>query len=967
MNYLFARGSSGSDVKMLKDCLLKDLGTDAAAFPGLKVGDIFDADTEAALRRWQSGMGMVADGIGGPHCATLMGLRKMVKLEIVPNLAAIRRLFPQTKPSNIVRYLPYVTDALEVYGLTDRLMILAALGTIRAETAGFVPIAEYVSQFNTRPGMAPFSAYEPGEKQGDKLGNKKTGDGFLFRGRGFVQLTGRYNYETWEKQLKIGLTVNPDIANGPEVAAVLLASYLAHYAEPIRKALAASHYAGARKLVNGGTHGVDAFKDVFVLAEAIWPPERAPKAGMSRRTGAAPVTSQRPLVGRTRSTLKDPPDLRDRMYQPPPMLLPDQFPSDTDIAANLDKYKSLVLDQGQEGACTGFGLACVINFARWQKTGFATGLESVSPRMLYNFARRYDEYAGENYEGSSCRGALKGWFNHGVCLESDWPYDTKSRPRYGFAKRAAQTTLGVYYRIAVKSIVDIQAAIYQAHTVFVSASTHDGWDLKASQWPARPRHKDLPVIGFDGRPSKQDGHAFALVGFNATGFVIQNSWGSDYGLGGFAVLTYADWMANGMDAWVASLGVSGVVEATLATAPSDPDAGRKNGRSNSATASAWWNDVKAYEHSVVLGNDGRVNRYLTPDELGRSLVYQACTLPDQWFRSDAAAMAAPVKRLVIYAHGGLNSESDAISRARAMGRFFTDNGCYPLFLVWKTGLLESLGDIVADKLRREPQRVGGIREAFADATDLVIEKTLGRGPGRAIWSEMKENAEFACNASRGGDQLVTALQQLQATWGDQLEIHLVGHSAGAIILGHLLTLLSARRLEPRIASVHLYAPACTVQFANRHYAPQARIMQRLFMYVLADAQERDDNVVSIYRKSLLYLVANALEPDIRTPILGLDNIRNAAYAGWDGSSSTGEALGNWRAAMEATQLDKERTTVVATRQVPVRRLQEGAADRVESTSASHGSFDNNLDVVTRTLERIIGGKLAAGVDDLRGF
>ena len=672
-------------------------------------------------------------------------------------------------------------------------------------------------------------------------------------------------------------------------------------------------------------------------------------------------------MGRTRSTRKDPPDLRDRLYMPPPTLLPDQFPSDTDIAANLGNYESLVLDQGQEGACTGFGLACVINFARWQKAGFAAKLESVSPRMLYNFARRYDEYAGEDYEGSSCRGALKGWFNHGVCLESDWPY--KSRPRYGYAKRAAQTTLGVYYRIAVKSIVDIQAAIYQAHTVYVSANTHDGWDLKICPSPAKPLHKDLPVIDFNGRPSKKDGHAFALVGFNAKGFVIQNSWGADYGLGGFAVLSYADWLANGMDAWVASLGVSGVVEATLASAPADPGAGRKNGRGHAGAAhNTWWDDTRAYEHSVVLGNDGRVNRYLTQDELSRSLVYQACTLPDQWFRTDSAAKAAPVKRLVIYAHGGLNSESDAIARARAMGRFFTDNGCYPLFLVWKTGLLESLGDIVADKVRREPQRAGGIREAFTDATDLMIEQTIGRGPARAVWSEMKGNAEFACSTSRGGDLLVTALQQLDATWGDKLEIHLVGHSAGAIILGHLLALLTARKLEPRVTGVHLYAPACTVQFANGHYAPQTRVMQRLYMYVLADTQERDDNVASIYRKSLLYLVANALEPDIRTPILGLENVRNAAYAGWDGSSSTGEALGNWRAAVEAAKLDDEhRITVVGTQQVPVRRWQEGSAERVESISASHGSFDNNLEVVTRTLERIIGGQLIAKVDDLSGF
>ena len=58
--------------------------------------------------------------------------------------------------------------------------------------------------------------------------------------------------------------------------------------------------------------------------------------------------------------------------------------------------------------------------ARTRPASAGIGLESVSPRMLYNFARRYDEYAGEDYEGSSCRGALKAFFKHGVCLNGDW-------------------------------------------------------------------------------------------------------------------------------------------------------------------------------------------------------------------------------------------------------------------------------------------------------------------------------------------------------------------------------------------------------------------------------------------------------------------------------------------------------------------------------------------------------------------
>ena len=270
-------------------------------------------------------------------------------------------------------------------------------------------------------------------------------------------------------------------------------------------------------------------------------------------------------------------------------------------AEHLHKYlplytrAGLIMNQGQEGACTGFGLACVVNYLRWRRFGLPTKMTSVSPRMLYNFARRYDDYAGEDYNGSSCRGALKGWFR-------------------------------------------------------------------------------------------------------------------------------------------------------------------------------------------------RVRRYLTEDESSRMLMHQAAGLPDRWFRATAGTAK---KRLVIYAHGGLNSEKDAIERARAMGRSFTGNGCYPLFLLWNTGLLESIANIFSEFGRQPPPRPAGVGEWFTEQSDALIEKTIGRGLARPVWSEMKENAELTCSSGRGGALLACALQKLASTWGDDFELHLVGHSAGSIILGNLLTPLAA--------------------------------------------------------------------------------------------------------------------------------------------------------------------------------
>lgn len=720
MDILMMKGSTGDDVERLRQALAKVLGSDAGLFASLQQpGTPIDDDFDAAIRRWQAGVGLIGDGIVGPRCQLLLDLLSldMNAFALQLDTAHVSRLFPATKAANIARYLPYIEAALGVAGLTDRAMILGALGTIRAETEGFVPISEGQSKFNTPPGGAPFSLYD---KRGD-LGNSQAGDGARYRGRGFVQLTGKDNYQRYGQRIGMPLVALPDSANAPEVAAVLLALFLADKARAFRDAVNNDGIGGrdglreARKLVNGGSNGLDRFKDVFARAKTAWADVPATVgAGAVAGAAAAKAASAQPPVRNVAAlnTRKDAADLRDRLYQPDALTLPDEYPPVKEMREYLPAYTKvgLILNQGSEGACTGFGLSCVVNYLRWVKGGLPPKMESVSPRMLYTLARRYDEYDGENYEGSSCRGALKGWFNNGVCLESDWPYQPeKSNPAvYGFAARATGVTLGVYYRIETASITDMQAAIAQHRAVYVSANTHDGWD-RVARSPMPRTHADLPLIGFDGRRSQTGGHAFALIGYNAQGFILQNSWGAQWGAGGFAVISYLDWLANAMDAWVIALGVPGVVAGRLAVNGTAADAAR--GGASGTDRSKWWDTGLAYQHSVVLGDDGRVSRYLTEDEPPRKLMQQACVLPDQWFRQQAGVAT---KRVLLYVHGGLNSEADAIQRACAMGRYIAGNGCYPLFLVWKTGLLETLSDIVAGKL--QPGRAGWPKPSPTPAT-----------------------------------------------------------------------------------------------------------------------------------------------------------------------------------------------------------------------------------------------------------
>jgi hypothetical protein len=218
--------------------------------------------------------------------------------------------------------------------------------------------------------------------------------------------------------------------------------------------------------------------------------------------------------------------------------------------------------------------------------------------------------------------------------------------------------------------------------------------------------------------------------------------------------------------------------------------------------------------------------------------------------------------------------------------------------------------------------------------------------------------------ARGGDLLGDALKALASGWGDAFELHLVGHSAGSIALGLLLANFAGKDLDRHVRSVHLYAPACTVEFANRYYAASPAIMDNLYLDILSDTREQDDNVVSIYRKSLLYLVSNALEADKRMPILGLANVFDCDYRGWDGSPNTAEALANWRHAADVHRLER-RLTCHDNGWFFARRGAVNVADKLER--AAHGGFDNNVDVFGKTLERITGSALSLPITDLVGF
>lgn len=248
--------SSGPDVVALQQAL------QAAGFSPGAIDGSFGPGTEAAVLAFQHSEGIAADGVVGPNTASVLGLATIPSIpSAVPGVTVqiVSLMFPLTPIGNIKANLPPVLDALVAAKLPDRVMVLTALGTIRAETESFVPISEAQSRFNTSPSGHPFDLYDNRRD----LGNTGAPDGANFRGRGFVQLTGRVNYTRYASELELDLITNPELANDTAVAATLLARFLGDHENSIREAIADNDLPTARRLVNGGRHGLDKFTDTF--------------------------------------------------------------------------------------------------------------------------------------------------------------------------------------------------------------------------------------------------------------------------------------------------------------------------------------------------------------------------------------------------------------------------------------------------------------------------------------------------------------------------------------------------------------------------------------------------------------------------------------------------------------------------------------------------------------------------------
>jgi len=574
-----------------------------------------------------------------------------------------------------------------------------------------------------------------------------------------------------------------------------------------------------------------------------------------------------------RNVVPDSIDLRDRFYLPTVAVIP---------GTTLEPKTSIpVLYQGDTNACTGFSLASVIyHLQRMAKRSPAQC--SVSPYMLYSMARRYDEFPGDSTAdtGSSLRGAMKGWYKHGVCSSKLW---TSEKMPSGPVKKTADDwwldavlrPLGAYYRVDTRSITDMHVALNEVGILYASAVCHSGWDEGLSVkskpkkgWWTIPLQKATPDDG---------GHAFAIVGYNSDGFIIQNSWDTTWGSGGRAVLTYEDWLDNAMDCWVAQLGV--VTDLHQEIAQSTTLRLRAGKVQLASEPSLRKREISPF--IIDMENNGRLSNtgdFRTQDSDIEALVN---------LHLGEARKAWGLKNnepvdIAIYAHGGLTSENDAAATAAKWIPALYDNKIFPVFLMWETDLWSTLTDRLEDVLKGQPRPTGGLFDGVRGWWNERLEKLLAK-PGTIIWGEMKQNSEAISGAKdSGGVKLFEACKK-SPFFADKTKVrlHLIGHSAGSILHSHAIELLCGNSWV--FESVNFMAPAVRMDTFQTKVVPaikSGKIKYYNQFHLSDDIEQKDPTCKPIlgYSRSLLYLVSQSFEKGQVTPILGMEKYFNEKIA-----------------------------------------------------------------------------------------
>lgn len=207
-------GSKGDDVKKLQEKL------------GLSADGVFGPKTGEAVKDWQAKNGLTADGIVGDGTWTKMFSDAAPAAEpvaIPPSDFKLDALKGHV-PDAVIAQIP---DAAAKFNITNVLRLAHFLAQCGHESGGFKAVSENLNYSadglkKVFPKYFPENLSESYAKQPEKIasrvyasrmgnGDESSKEGYKFRGRGYIQLTGKSNYTNFAKFIGEDTVANPDL------------------------------------------------------------------------------------------------------------------------------------------------------------------------------------------------------------------------------------------------------------------------------------------------------------------------------------------------------------------------------------------------------------------------------------------------------------------------------------------------------------------------------------------------------------------------------------------------------------------------------------------------------------------------------------------------------------------------------------------------------------------------------------
>ncbi len=503
------------------------------------------------------------------------------------------------------------------------------------------------------------------------------------------------------------------------------------------------------------------------------PPRRwkPPVPSWGPRGESIPATERSPVLSAVRP---DRSDFRDFPYRP-------------SLLQPLDSKLPLapsgpVWDQGGEASCVGFALATVIG---GQLAAIGRKETVVSARMLYEAAREHDEFLDDGTGGTSLRGAIKGFYHNGACRAETAPYhpgELNWSLGIEAAIEAREVSLGAYYKVEPR-LSDTQLAICEAGAVVVSARVHQNWLGKLPKGHIRFRKGTIGT------------HAFVLLGYDDKGFILQNSWGPNWGLWnkqpGLAHWSYEDWAENILDTWVLRLAprAPGTLDlrarGTNAPAPSRP-----------RRSSILGHVVQTEEHGIV--RSGGLSPGLA--SLRETAVFLAnkVEMPGKKTRD-----GTKYTDIAIFLHDPLLDPDEPAQLVKALVEPFKKQKIYPFHIFH--GL-----DAARSFMARMEHEARSATDRYQLTGDELTRWLNARAPaaGASILSLIRASGVAAAQSGGAVHEVLCCLMSESLAAEQERRVHLIGLGLGSVIADAL-----ARPDQPNqipVASLMLVDPVGSV-------------------------------------------------------------------------------------------------------------------------------------------------------------